>query len=246
MRGEKGLTLHTSTCPTQSLFFEKFTKGMLGRMGRDIRSNAGLSHLVLLKMINNVENNLEREFLSEKEMRFNLMCIFYIIVCFGASLRGCEGFMIERSDLISHNERGRHDPDIPHVVVPLLGRLKGETGEKSHLLLLANTTNSGIPIRKWVDRVVSLLLQESLTSVGAGVCNSDGSPITSVEVDTWFKTQVERVQGERPDLIEERVCVQDNFGIFRSMRKGSESRATEVGVGSREIDLINRWRKVEC
>ena len=53
------------------------------------------------------------------------------------------------------------------------------------------------------------------------------------------------VQRDHPELIEESVNVQEDFSIFRSMRKGSESRATEAGVSSREIDLINRWRKIE-
>ena len=37
----------------------------------------------------------------------------------------------------------------------------------------------------------------------------------------------------------------EDFGIYRSMRRGSESRATEKKVDDRVIDLINRWRKSE-
>ena len=131
------------------------------------------------------------------------------------------------------------------MVVTLLGRFKSETGEKSHLLLLAKKTNSGILIRKWVDRMVICLKNEQHTGAGPAMCNPDGSPLSSYEVDMFFKEQVVRVQSKRPDLIESSINVYDAFGIFRSMRKGSESRATEVGVRSREIDLINWWRKTE-
>ena len=75
-----------------------------------------------------------------------LFCTFDFVVSFGASLRGPEGIMIERSDLVEHMERGKHDADIPHVVVPLLGRFKGETGEKIHLLMMMSEIDSGIAI----------------------------------------------------------------------------------------------------
>ena len=122
--------------------------------------------------------------------------------------------MMERSDLIAHNERGRKDPEIPHVVVPLLGQFKGEAGERSHLLLLVNKTNSGIQIRKWVDRAARLLAQENHSGAGAIMCNRDGSPLASFEVDTYFKEQVEKVQEAHPELIEESVNIQEDFNIF--------------------------------
>ena len=125
--------------------------------------------------------------------------------------------MIERSDLINHNERGRNDKDIPHVVVPLLGQFKGETGDRSHLLLLVNETNSGIKIRKWVDRVAVMLAREGHTGAGPAMCERNGDPLASNDVDDFFKSQVERVQVEHPELIEDSVDVQEDFGIFRSL-----------------------------
>ena len=245
MRGEKGSSLRYSNCPTNCMFFEKFMKGMTSRMGRDIRSNAGLPFEVLMQMIKNAENDLNSEDISHEDKRFTLLCTFYFIICYGASLRGSEGFMMEVTDLIRNVDRGKEDPDIPHVVIPLLGRFKGETGERSHLLLLVNKSNSGLPIRLWVERVVALLKLENHVEAGPVMCNKDGSQLSSHEVDEFFKEQVERVQSQCPYLIESKVNVQEDFGIFRSMRKGSESRATEMGVCTREIDLINRWRKIE-
>ena len=81
---------------------EKFTRGLLSRMGREVRSNLGLSHLVLLEMIKDAEAELREEDTAEDRRDFLLVCEFYFVVCFGASLRGCEGFMIERSDLVKN------------------------------------------------------------------------------------------------------------------------------------------------
>ena len=244
-RGEKGVVLHPSKCSTQSLWFEKFSKGVLGRMGREVRSNAGLSHLVLLEMIKNAEEELRSSETSEERKDFLLVCQFYFVVCFGASLRGCEGFMIERSDLIRHVNRGRMDAASPHVVVPLLGRFKGETGERSHLLIMANTTKSGIAIRSWVERMVGWLESKGLTEVGPAICDEGGSLLPAYLVDLEFKNQIERVRERCPDLIERSVDISKSFAIFRSLRRGSQTRATEAGVDERTIDLINRWRKNE-
>lgn len=90
LRGEKGIVLHPSKCPTQSLWFEKFARGLLSRMGREVRSNAGLSHLVLLEIIRGAEEELRSEETTEERKEFLLVCQFYFVVCFGASLQGCE------------------------------------------------------------------------------------------------------------------------------------------------------------
>ena len=89
--------------------------------------------------------------------RFMVLCCLYFVSCFGGSLRGSEGLMIKRSALIGEIDKGRIDKDILHVVVPLLGRFKGETGERCYLLLLANTTDSGIQMRKWVERAAVMV-----------------------------------------------------------------------------------------
>ena len=96
-----------------------------------------------------------------------------------------------------------------------------------------------------MDRTVRLLIRENHEGAGPAICNRDGSLIPSYKVDNFFKLQVERVQKDHPNLIESQIDVHEDFSIFRSLRKGSESRATEAGVCSREIDLINRWRKME-
>ena len=153
--------------------------------------------------------------------------------------------MLERSDLCRFIDRGRHDPEAPHVVIPLLGRFKGEVGERCHLLLLANETASGIPVRKCVDRMVTLLKNEGLNNAGPAICDEEGNMLKSSVINQQFWEELRRVQEQEPTLLEGGPEVLDDFNIYRSMRRGSESRATEVGIDSRVIDLINRWRTAE-
>ena len=63
LQGEQGVTLNSSTCETQSLFYEKFTKWLTERMGRLTKSNAGLLHLVLISISNNAKGE-EQDFVS--------------------------------------------------------------------------------------------------------------------------------------------------------------------------------------
>ena len=88
--------------------------------------------------------------------------------------------------------------------------------------------------------MVKMLLKENHEGAGPAICNKDGSLISSFDIDSFFKSEIERVQRDFSNLIEHSVDVSKDFSIFRSLRKGSESRATEAGVSSRERDLINR------
>jgi hypothetical protein len=56
---------------------------------------------------------------------------------------------------------GEHE-ECPHVVVPLLGRLKGETGVRYHTVIFARVTNSGLEPGKWADRLGESLRRRSI------------------------------------------------------------------------------------
>ena len=68
---------------------------------------------------------------------------------------------------------------------------------------------------------------------------------TNVFAGNWFV----RINGggnvTRKTPVGDLPMAREGFSIFRSMRKGSASRATEVGISARDIDLINRWRNSE-
>jgi hypothetical protein len=42
----------------------------------------------------------------------------------------------------------------PHVVNPLIGRLKGETGEQFHTVIMARVTKSGVMTGRWEDTLM--------------------------------------------------------------------------------------------
>ena len=67
--------------------------------------------------------------------------------------------MLEATSLASYNEEGRTDK-VPYVLAPLLGRFKGETGERNILLPFTTVTKGGIQVKPIINRVVAVLAQE--------------------------------------------------------------------------------------
>jgi hypothetical protein len=73
----------------------------------------------------------------------------YFCICFVLSLRSPEGLMTDLEGLIHYFDRKEEN-----IIVPLLGRFKGEHHAKQHLLLSKGVTSSGINVRLWIERIV--------------------------------------------------------------------------------------------
>ena len=68
------------------------------------------------------------------------MCGFVFVILFCKALRGCEVFLTESTSLCKMIDKGRMYVD-PHVVVPLMGRFKGETSKQNVLVMLTAISN---------------------------------------------------------------------------------------------------------
>ena len=174
----------------------------------------------------------------------------YLALCFGASLRGNEGFYLEGSSFIEMIKLGNSEREIEegngHVCAPLLGRFKTETGEDKYVAVMVNESNSGIKFRLWLERLAVLLVAERKEHIaGPAFCHLDGSMIRSHQMNSEFLRALKVVQLERPDLLPAKADVENLYGTFRSMRRGSNTRATEEEVKAPVIELVNRWRKFE-
>jgi hypothetical protein len=249
-RGEKGKSFRFSRCETESRLFVKFMRGLELRMGRNIQSNVGLDHNILLSINRSLDKELADIHVSASRKRTVIMVGAYLNLCFGASLRGNEGFYLEGSSLASMIRVGSTEEEVKkgigHVCAPLLGRFKTETGEDKHVAVLANESKSGLKFRLWLERLVWILVREGKDRIsGPAFCRVDGTMLRSYEIDWEFHKALKVVQLERPDLIPEETNVVDMYGTYRSLRRGSLTRATEEGIKGTDLDMINRWRKFE-
>ena len=112
-------------------------------------------------------------------------------------------------------------------------------------MVAVSTTGSGLRIRFWLEMLVQVLVAEKKDTLGPAFCTKEGEMIDYWEMNNKFITEVEAVQEDYPDLLDQTIEIGDHFSIFRSLRKGSTARATDMEVDETAIDLHNRWRTME-
>jgi len=245
-RNQLGHAYVNSNSPTQSLFYMRFNKGMLLRMGRQTRQNIALDYKILHIILGNLDNEWERLEEGSQRKRWIVIAATYLLFGFVLALRGNEGFMVEAGGLVDHKDHGTEESEeTPYCVIPLLGRFKNEEGERWHLMLAASETKSGFKVRCWLERLVDILRRERKFA-GPAFCYVSGRAVRSSEMDGEFHMQLERVQENHPDLIQPSVMVSEAFSVYRSLRRGSTSRAGELAIPETVVNLHNRWREVEA
>jgi len=122
---------------TQSKLFIKFMKGCEKRMGRLVKQDLGISIEMLIGILNSYDDELVSETVSNVRKRFVVICASTFLILWVGALRGGEIFMLEISEFVKRRDDGRKSA-MGHVVVPLMGRFKNETGERNLVLVLAN------------------------------------------------------------------------------------------------------------
>ena len=71
----------------------------------------------------------------------------FILIGFGAGLRGGEIPLVSLKDLLFFWDETRADPN-PFIMISLFGCFKDETRHRWHCLLICDRNQSGIPFRK--------------------------------------------------------------------------------------------------
>lgn len=232
-----------TSSPTESLWFRSFVRGCEKRMGKESDANVAMSGEAVRETLREIMTMVDEE--DDEEEKKQLLCLgSFVVITYVASLRGYETFYVDLAGLRTHLPLGKNHPVHPHVVIPLLGRFKGETGERCHLVPLPLVTSSGIQVGKWVELLVSIRASEGRVR-GPAFCDTNGDVARSGDVDALFIQAVERVQARRPDLFKPGDEIAKSHGISRTLRKGSNSEALAAGVTEPEINRMNRWRKVE-
>jgi hypothetical protein len=109
---------------------------------------------------------------------------------------------------------------------------------------LAATSKSGLEPRKWLELLVKVREAEGRVR-GPLFCGKDGRVARTKEYEETFHELLFEIKEARPDLIPAEVDVFEDFGLSRSLRRGSATTAGRHGVSSATVELINRWRKIE-
>jgi hypothetical protein len=235
--------IFVTNCPSYSYWFERFMRGVHKRMGEEVRSDYALSITVLHKILGNLNQRWE-EVTTPAKRKEVVEIAFFLVITFCLGLRGEEVVKADVAGFLTYFEPGKNHPEHPHVMVPLQGRFKGETGECWHLLPIVWRTRSGINAGVWAGRMKESLLERGRVH-GFIFANGRGKQAKAALFEPRFFEQLNFVRARHPGLFPPNVHIEDDFGISRSGRRGSSTEAANQGVPSEIIEMICRWRKVE-
>ncbi|KAK1734216.1 hypothetical protein QTG54_014983 [Skeletonema marinoi] len=258
----KGMVRPTR-CPTQSQFFIDFLRGCEYRMGSESRANQPISIRATVEILRRIRMMAA----DETESDLALSNYYYrvgamLAVLTAGSLRGYEGFYVCLAGLRKHLRSGKNgvvpadynfhtlfsEDDarkLPHVVITLLGAFKAENGSDYHMINVANVTTSGLQVRWWVEKLVSVCESEGRFR-GPAFAGPDGKLESSLDYDATFREVAKEVQGDTDtEWIPSDLDVDGCLGLSRTPRKTAETRAKQAGVSTQIQDAMNRWRTVE-
>ena len=243
MVGEDGKARRFSTGPTASEWFTQFSQGCKRRMGQDWRPDQAISTELMRALSEEVQNKIARSF-NVQEAADWITAGTYFVICYVLSLRGLDGLLL---DLAGLREFLARDP--PHIVtVALLGKVKGEHHARQHLLPSVSVTSSGIQIKTWLRKLVLVRGREDRTD-GPAICGSDGEVMSTTMLNNFFHEALVSIYESNPGLFLSDVKgpedVEAKYNVFRSFRRGSDSRAIAQGIAKLDIDVVNRWKGVE-
>jgi hypothetical protein len=234
---------YVTNCQSYGYWFERFMRGVHKRMGEEVRSDYALSVKVLHKILGNLDLRW-REATTPPRRKEVVEIALFLVLTFCLGLRGEEVVKMDIAGFFTYFEGGRDHAEHPHVMIPLQGRFKGETGERWHLLPIVWRTRSGLEAGVWATRMRTSLLERGRFNDFV-FANSRGKQAKAASYEPRFFEQLNYVRGRHQDMFPPGVNVEDDFGVSRSGRRGSSTEAANQGVPADIIDMICRWRKVE-
>ena len=217
--------------------------GLKRRTGEVVRRDKAISIGVLIACLEVLDSLWLKAGCAEEKLWCSRMGLWYTLG-FSIGLRGEEMLIIERAATLRslvYLEPNRHET--PHLRAVMNGATKGrrEMGATVSIPCAGESQRSKIPTGKWASRY-----KDSLDEMGElpgflfGT-NANPTPRLSDFEDDFFVV-LERVQDQRPGLIGPEVDVRDEYGIWRSLRRGATAHAINVGIPDKLVELVNRWR----
>jgi hypothetical protein len=149
-----------TTCPSYGYWFERFMQGVHKWMGKEVRSDFAL----LINVLHRILGHLDHEWCGATTIESRKLIVeitMFLVLAFCLGLRGKEVVKLDIAGFLAYFEAGRDHVLHKHVMLPLLGRFKGETGERWHLLPIVWKTWSGIGVGVWAERLRASLLERN-------------------------------------------------------------------------------------
>lgn len=235
--------LMITSCPTRSDWAERFQRGCKLRMGDEKKQNYGLSSEQVLAILVEMEKQwADSAGDARRQSRIEDVAVF-MLSSFLAGLRGEEVPLLSLEGMLKHWAEAAASR-LPHLVLALLGRFKGEEGERWHMLPISEVTRSNFPTRRWMERGLQRRTAAG-RSRGWYFQRSNGRQAKLRDYDDDFRGLVKDTCLAQPGTLPPSVDVDEDISLWRSLRRGSTTEVGNRSLAPECIDMNNRWRKRE-
>ena len=228
--------LFVSNNPTYGMWWETFLSGMHNRMGDDVRPDLAISLKVMGAMPRFMKLDYNEAIGRREKDKIAAFAMFSIAGYLGG-LRGEEIVKLDLFGLFAYFADGKSST--PHFVpITLIGKFKGETGVRHHILPLAWITKSGIQCGTWTERFLEghAFLGRNR---GWALVGDDGKRCQAKDFEPELHHYLEMIQKYDSSLINQLVNVREDYGVSRSYRRGSNTEAQNRGISPANCDRNN-------
>jgi hypothetical protein len=162
------------------------------------------------------------------------------------ALRGSEGFLLDLGGLRLHEPDFRKQPT--YILIPLMGKVKGEHHDRCHLLPCTFKTDSGIKPYECIENLKLLKEKQGLFN-GPAISDEKGRVLNSVNIDQGMHEILEDLFTNQNDLFPSPITsindILSNYHAFQSFCRRSDTRDLNQGLRQDGIDIINCWHQVD-
>lgn len=235
---------YVSTGHTFGKWFSRFMRGTRLRMGMVRRQNEALTSKLVLGVCAEAERIWTQARTKSKRIEME-DAVCFMLLAFGAGLRGEEVPLVSLEGLIHvWEETRRAAEDERFIMVTLSGRFKGEVDSRWHMIPIKDKTDSRIPFRLWMERIMHRRVNRQHRTKGWLFETRTGARAKFGRYDATFRALVGEARAKNDRLVPQAIKAED-FSLWRSPRRGAVLETTQRGVDSKVIELVNRWRSKE-
>lgn len=239
-----------SEAPSSSFWFSRFIQGFHGRVGDKVKQDLGISFAVMKEMMDIFEARYE----SDPSDALNIEMAYFCYIAWLGALRGNEVLYAdlgETGDLVVAGMTMKSEQMKPHVPLVLQGKFKNATSISKHIFLFScrKDLEFAASVKTWTLRMLKLRKREGRTRGWMFAYKEGpkkGEPLNMTAYESDIMDVLEEIQERRPDLIPKGLDVKDEYGVFRSFRRGASTAARNARVSPEDIELNNGWRLREA
>lgn len=237
--------LYVTTCPTNSMWFERFTKGIHKRQGDNIQPDMGISLEQMIALMDMFELEWKSEPSQDMQAEILFSALFMLSTFLGG-LRGEEVPLMDLAGMRKYFGEGVRHKRYPHVPLAMLGRFKHDGQERYHYIPISAQGGSSLEIRPWVERMFKYYEARGIRSGRVFRNQATGAPAKQGDYEYAILRRLVDIQ-EKGDgsIISKTDDVFHLFGTGRSGRRGGTSEAGNLGIAKDVIDANNRWSAEE-